>query len=68
MSWIDGIRMSFEDYDRTKLEKDYTLLRQYMPLVRAPGKQNFLLNCTAYMYLYSLSCVESVRSILIRYL
>ena len=63
--WIDGIRVSFEDYDRTNLEKDFPLLSLYMPLVRAPGTQALLSrSCTAYMYLRSLNCVKSVRSIL----
>lgn len=55
VNWIDGIRVSFEDYDRTDLEKDYPLLCLYMPLARAPGKQAFLSkSCTAYIYSCSL--------------
>ena len=65
VSWIDGIRVSFEDYDTTDLEKDYPLLSLYMPLVRAPGKQAFLSRSfTAYIYSYPLNCVQLVGSIL----
>ena len=65
VSWIDGIRVSFADYDTTDLEKNYPLLSLYMPLVRAPGKQVFLSRCcTAYMYSFPLNCVKLVGSIL----
>ena len=43
VSWIVGIRVAFEDYDRTDVEKDYPLLCLYVPLGRAPDKANFSL-------------------------
>ena len=43
LSWIVGIRVAFEDYDRTDVEKDYPLLCLYVPLGRAPDKANFSL-------------------------